>query len=720
MDSRSITRLISPTTFAHQRPIYASFLLIFGLLVPALLRMEYFPLPIILLLTVGNGVRKEIKRRKQPPHKTKSSFEPGQFIRNGELTGELRLLEPPYTPLLEIFTADKLISAQTKGAFMGPRVADFFTEYFDYLLLIVKLKKKLLKTSAVDFINEQARSQEFNLSHIEPHLHYVLKALYENKNYKLTLEDLYALMFLCDKAKGLGRTSNGCTTSVVYRKAEDGRMLTYHIRNVDWFPEGVFQNFLINMLEPTEHFGKDPTKPQSLYISTNEPEFHDVTVINNNGLIVSYNEVGGKTENPENKKPGAFPALQLTKLIAANCSTIAEVKEYLRTHQPASPCNLIITAKDGSIGIECLPRDAKDGEEIIRFRYYSLPPSDDAKSSNDPICMTNHTSRPDGTPDTRTAPIEADGIHGSVDRYDRTQEAITEQLSPEEIAKASSTDDTLQTMIVECDYTNKKIRLKTTTANKYSASAPREGKSADDPFTIIQLDELFEEFHKKVAKSMRPEEKKSEEEKKSGNVDIALLAVMRKSHAIGKQHPKLSKALSNLYSGLLQESVKHPQQSTTIISIAEETILTVDAILTNDINALEKLASYQKLLNSMPRSTLQFHAYHLIEVLSWIGIPAMVGAGINNFIEHGSSFNSLPFDFVANITETITSWGTIAGAGLGALATAYWSASRPPLTIFSNSLITALKKEAADSKKSSEESALLPPNAVPSSGPYTV
>jgi hypothetical protein len=170
---------------------------------------------------------------------------------------------------------------------------------------------------------------------------------------------------------------------------------------------------------------------------------------------------------------GGSPQFKLFLDILKNCSTIAEVNEYLKENQPASSHILIAMAEDGGGVFEMLPHDK---DKIFDFREADI-------ENGVPVLATNHFVRPEGILK------ESVAVSCSEERYKKMEEGLRSFIDdPIAIAQSSATNDTVQTFVFKRDINTGELTVEYNTSNYNSAKAidPATGQINYNKMNITQ------------------------------------------------------------------------------------------------------------------------------------------------------------------------------------------------------------------------------------------
>lgn len=399
-------------------------------------------------------------------------------------------------PVLEIYTSDTEKKAQSQMRLLAPYMNQFYLEYVQFLLTATQLLSGLWYKEPVKYTNSEIARRQLDLSSVEIELSHLLIE-YNNyvDNYNkntphllqqnhLTLEDFKALVCFCDVYKGIG-----CSTAVETEKLPSGEKVNRLMRNLDWRSLGALGKQSLAVLYPTAHNQTD--KPRAVLSIGLTPGLFGLTLVNDRGLVIAVNEVCRMKTKRENTAAHAIPQLLLPRLLIENCSSVEEIKEYLKTHHPAS--SHIISAIDatGNGGVfEMLPNEGKFADQDYRFRGYDQP-----KNNKFPTFFhahaTNHFLDENGKPVMSSRVSDR-----SLKRYDDMEAALERHDTPIKVAQSANAYDTVQSMVFT--HTDNQFKLDINIADAFGAKAINPDKN-EVSFTSIDLTKTFSDFLQKVA-----------------------------------------------------------------------------------------------------------------------------------------------------------------------------------------------------------------------------
>ncbi|MDQ2994549.1 MAG: C45 family peptidase, partial [Pseudomonadota bacterium] len=288
-------------------------------------------------------------------------------------------------PVLRIYANDPKLATKAMVDLVAANFFKFYTDYFQPLdkKLRAELKEgyKAYKDRIVNHFNfdyVQAQLDDFvaELNLViaryrkEGRLDQLPEQLRKNK---FAIEDLYLLMTMNDLQKGAEAGSSAVRFVKTAGKITGAQL----IHNVDIPSFGVLGAHTLGVIRYTPHYRNDLELPQITFSLTFTPGLMSYSMCNDNGLVVTRNEATKKDTMRFEEK--GIPESILIQQLVENCNTVADVKEYLLTHKPATSHILTVMDASGVIGVlETLPLSHDRNFNTAHFRLVHI---DDTKDN---------------------------------------------------------------------------------------------------------------------------------------------------------------------------------------------------------------------------------------------------------------------------------------------------------------------------------------------------
>lgn len=466
-------------------------------------------------------------------------------------------------PVLKFYTANPMLKAKAQAKLTAKYMVDLYVDFIQFLSPAARVKSGHYATNPIQFVSEEIRRRQLDLSYVEVELHFMLlefNAYIAEQNTRalpglsltpFTMDDLKAFLCLCDVYKGIG-------CSAALRKTNEGLEF---IRLVDWQPLSVLGNHTLGLMSYTGH--EDPEKPQMVFSVGFTPGILGLSMVNDKGLIITLNEATKMDTKRENPNPKAIPQFILVRQLIENCSTIAEVKEYLKTHQPATSHILsIMDAKDNFGIFEMLPNKGPYSKELYHFRSPSL--------ETNSVHVSNHF-----LDDQDKSIFGSEGFDCSFDRFNRMNTALEKNEDAYHIAYSTNVHDSIQTLIFTKN--DKGLFLDLNWSNAYSSS------KIAMPKAKINIQEEFALYANcKLPKTKIPLE--------MPEVHHTLIKLMKASHELGFEHPRLGYYLNDYYSELVKDLAINPDNEVYCINGANSMLKKANKV---QINSYQRQTNHQ-------------------------------------------------------------------------------------------------------------------------------
>lgn len=581
-----------------------------------------------------------------PSKKARSTYENSQYKdENGDLVA--RLMHHQGIPVFECYTNNVALKATAQGTLTAKAMIKFYLEYIQYLPIGARINTGTYFTDPNTWTTAEIKRRELDFSFIETELHYMLKAFnQEIARHNLTaisglqlpffsMNDMQVLISLCDVYKGMA-----CSAATYH---DDGA--NYLVRNLDWTSLCVLGSNTLATITHTKN--TDTNKPQAVFSLGFTPGVLGLSMANDKGLVITLNEATKHDTKRENTEKNAIPQFILVRQLIENCTTIAEAKAYLKTHQPATSHILTMMDKEGSHGVfEMLPNKGDYADALFHFRGVDIHDHNIASQVDSPEkkyqniqVVSNHFL------DKTANPIYgSEGFDCSFTRYNNMKAALMNEKSAIEVAQSSSVSDTVHTLIFKAH--EEKLSVLINIANAYSAQALDENEKLN--YSSFDLTSLFKEFltiDDPIKQSNLPDT----------TIDDYLLNLFQEAKQHGQTQPKLAQELINLYTALC-----HDVANQTVIKNYFNSLDT-KTIIFNILNLLKKTrhatnqADLQTALEEFQTATQQYSITNrFANTTSWPSVLAcVVGLDLLQAFAQGDITASLSFNMMSSFLTTL-------------------------------------------------------------------
>lgn len=388
------------------------------------------------------------------------------------------------TPFLKIFTNDPKMQGEAISNIMYYQIGDIFPRYYNLIYPILRkvhiishiaLGRKhpyadgfqqYLKKQCAEINFSYPKEKELEIAAIVKTINSKIQARnakYIVQHEEMTVAQIKLLMQVPDLFKLLA-----CSTGV--RKTAFGQEL---LTNFDYESLGMTEKHTIVIIKPTSNINSYPLQntPNAYMSFSLTPGLIHRCVVNAQNLVIVMNDATSMSSKRHNSH--GYPQLVLIEMLIQNCSTIAEIENFLQIYQPATSHLLIVMDKTNSAVFQILPNDGTSTLFNVR------------RMQGEYLSVTNHFIDTDGK-----FVKDSQSWLTSAARFETMEQGFQQNKAGFDILHDVQCAQTIHSLIFNYDKVNDLLTVQFKWKNTYAADK-------DNIIHTINISEHFKEFKEK-------------------------------------------------------------------------------------------------------------------------------------------------------------------------------------------------------------------------------